>query len=206
MWQHRLLLFKPSKNRHSKIHCTRNLLSQWNNPMQQRESSAEFLYTPRLLPMSKMRHIHRGKALIANHMMILWCQCSTVLMLILTSLLWISIGTDVIYTVLDADNLPFSIVMPHRFSAGSHAAICRRPRGNTRIASAAMRGSSVQQCADRPRICTIARGWTPKRMYLTEDGYRLLNPCSHATAEALSNGQTFCHTHPRYFFYTYVYL
>ena len=108
--------------------------------------------------------------------------------------------------VLDTDNLPFSADMPHRFSAGSRAVIRWRPHDNTQIASVAMRGSSLRQCADCPRICTIVRGWTQKRTYLTEDGYRLLNPCSHATAEALSNGQPFCHTHPRYFFYTYVYL
>ena len=96
--------------------------------------------------------------------------------------------------------------MPHRFSAGSCAAIRWRPCGNTPIASAAMRGSSARECKDRPQICTIVRRWTRKRTYLTEDGYRLSNPYSHATAEALSTGQPFCHTHPRYFFYTYVYL
>ena len=61
-------------------------------------------------------------------------------------------------TVLDTDNLPFSADMPHRFSAGSRAAIRWRPRGNTRIASAAMRGSSARECADCPRICVIVRG------------------------------------------------
>ena len=93
----------------------------------------------------------------------------------------------VIVMVLDTDNLPFSTDMPHRFSAGNRAAIRWRPRDNA-------------------RICTIVRGWTRKRTYLTEDGYRLLNPCSHATAEALPNCQPFCHTHPRYIFHTYVYL
>ena len=61
-------------------------------------------------------------------------------------------------TVLDTNNLPFSADMPHRFSAGSCAAICWRPCGNARIASAAMRGSSARQYADRPWICAIVRG------------------------------------------------
>ena len=94
----------------------------------------------------------------------------------------------------------FSADMPHRFPAGSRTAIHWCPRGNTQITSAAMCGSSARQCTDRPWICTIVRGLTRKcTTYSTEDGYQLLNPCSHATAEALSNGQPFCHTHPRYF-------
>ena len=82
--------------------------------------------------------------------------------------------------------------MPHRFSAGSRVEICWRPRGNARI----VRGS-VQSSADE-------RGSI--RTWLKMCGYQLLNPCSHVTAEALSNGQPFCHTHPRITFYTYVYL
>ena len=56
------------------------------------------------------------------------------------------------------------------------------------------------------RNAQIVRGWTRKHTHLTEDGYQLLNPCSHATTKPLFNGQPFCHTHPRYFLYTYVYL
>ena len=47
-------------------------------------------------------------------------------------------------TVLDTDNLPFSADMPHRLSADSRAAIRWCPRGNPRIASAAIRGSSTR--------------------------------------------------------------
>ena len=97
----------------------------------------------------------------------------------------IVVYTDILRcTVRKTDNLHFSTDMPHRFSVGSHVAIRWRPRSNMRIASAAM-------------ICAIIRGQTQKRTYLTEGEYQLLNPCSHATTEALSNGQPLCHTHPR---------
>ena len=86
----------------------------------------------------------------------------------------------------------FSADMPHRFSAGSCTAICWRPRGNARIVR-----RSVQSSTDE-------RGSIRTWMKMGE--YQLLNPCSHATAEALSNGQPFCHTHPRIMFNTYVYL
>ena len=57
--------------------------------------------------------------------------------------------------VLDTDNLPFSADMPHRFSAGSRAAIRWRPRGNTRIASATMRGLSAD-LYNRPQMIAEA--------------------------------------------------
>ena len=154
------------KTGHSKLHCTRNLLLQWNNPVQQRESSAEFLYTPRLLPMSKMRHIHRGKALIANHMIILWCQCSTVLMLILTSLLWISMLAQTLYIrYLTQINYLFQqscrIDFPQvatRHYAGARAALRKspvrrcvdRPCGNVQI----VRGSVQSPVDERGSVCT----------------------------------------------------
>ena len=91
----------------------------------------------------------------------------------------------------DTNNLHFSADMPHRFSEGSHEAIRWRPCGNTWIASAAMCGSSMHLYNAED-----IRGWTRKHSYSTEDRYWLLNPYSHATAEALSNGQPFCHMHP----------
>ena len=95
------------------------------------------------------------------------------------------------YTVHDTANLHFPA---DSFFQDSRAAICWRPRGNTQIASAAMHGSSADlyvQSRGGPRM-------NAKRTYSTEDKYQLLNPSSHATAEALSNGQPFCHTHIEY--------
>ena len=48
------------------------------------------------------------------------------------------------------------------------------------------------QCRGRLRMNAEA--------YVLEDGYRLWNPCSHATTEALSNDWLFCHTPPRIMF------
>ena len=93
--------------------------------------------------------------------------------------------------------------MLHRFTAGSRTAIRWRLHGNPL--------ALARQYADRQRgNARIVH----RSVQLSEDECGSLHTwlktgidcCSHATAEALSNGQPFCHTHPRYFFYTYVYL
>ena len=103
-------------------------------------------------------------------------------------------------TVRDTDNLHFSADMPHRFSECSRVAMRESPArqcadhqlNNARIVRVAMRGSS----ADLYNTEDV-RGWMRKCKYLNEDEYQLSSPCSHATAEAVSNGQPFWHTHPR---------
>ena len=81
------------------------------------------------------------------------CKCHSICNCVFLSMKYVMMSE---HMVLDTDNLPFSADMPHRFSAGSRAAIRWRSRGNARIGSAAIRGLSARQCTDRPRMSAEA--------------------------------------------------